>query len=129
MAIVHSTSTARSGRNPANTGVWRRKKSGTRARVAPPQNSDAQGLAGIRRPISIPAPLRVFLGSERDALIKAQSLVVCVTTAMQVEHGATGPYYPDVLGLVADILRRRVVNLDELLLRGVVDTTHEGTFT
>jgi hypothetical protein len=39
---------------------------------------------------------------------------------MQVEHGATGPYYPDVLGLVADILRRRVVNLDELLLRGVV---------
>jgi hypothetical protein len=129
MAIVHSTSKSSLGRNPAKTAVWRRKKSGTRARVASPRNSDAQSLAGIRRLIFIPAPLRVFLGSERAALIKAQSLVVCVTTAMQVEHGATGPYYPDVLGLVADILRRRVVNLDELLLNGVVDTTHEGTFT
>jgi hypothetical protein len=83
-------------------------------------DSDAQSLTGIRRPIRIPARLRVFLGSERDAVIKAQSLVVCVTTAMQMEHGATGPYYPDILGLAADILRKRVVNLDELLLDGVV---------
>jgi hypothetical protein len=62
-------------------------------------------------------------------LIKAQSLLVCIGQAMKVEHGATGPYYPDVIGIAADSLRRRVVNLDELLLRGVVDTTHEGTFT
>ena len=119
MAILHSTSTARSGRIPAKTAVGQRKKSGMRARVAPAKNSDAQSLAG-NRPILIPDPLRAFLGSERDAVIKAQSLVVCVTTAMQVEHGATGPYYPDVLGLVADILKRRVVNLDELLLAGVL---------
>ena len=49
-------------------------------------------------------------------MIQAQSLLVCVTTAMEREHGATGPYYPEVIGLAADILRRRVNNLDELLL-------------
>jgi hypothetical protein len=120
MAIVHSTSKAGLGRNPAKAGVRGRKKSGTRARVALPQNSDAQSPTGIRRAISIPAPLRVFLGSERDALIKAQSLLVCIAQAMEVRHGAKGPYYPDVIGLAADILRQRVVNLDELLLDGLV---------
>jgi hypothetical protein len=70
--------------------------------------------------VRIAARLRVFLGSERDAVIKAHSLVVCVTTAMQMEHGATGPYYPDILELVAKMLRQRVVNFDELLLDGVV---------
>jgi len=129
MAIVHSTSTARSGRNPAKTEVRGRRKSGIQASVAPPQNSDAQSLASTWRSISIPVPVRAFLASERDALIKAQTLLVCLTAAMESEHGATGPYYPDVLALAADILRRRVVNFDELLLEGVVDTTHEGTFT
>jgi len=32
----------------------------------------------------------------------------------------TGPYYPDVIELAADILRQRVVNLDELLLDGLL---------
>jgi len=120
MAIVHSTSTARSSRNPAKPGVRGRKKSARRVIDAPPRGSDGQSPAGSRQAVRIAARLRVFLGSERDAVIKAQSLVVCVTTAMQMEHGATGPYYPDILGLAADILRQRVVNLDELLLDGVV---------
>ena len=79
----------------------------------------------------------MFLESERDAVIKVQSLLVCVGQAMEFEHSATGPYYPDIVELAADILRRRVVNFDELLLDGVVpaDTTsiagaiHEGSFT
>jgi hypothetical protein len=120
MAIVHSTSTARSGRNLTKTGVWQRKKSGTRVGVAPRRNSDAQSFTEIRRAIHIAAPLRVFLGSERDTLIKVESLLVCIGQAMEFEHGPKGPYYPDVLGLAADMLRRRVVNLDELLLDGLM---------
>jgi hypothetical protein len=83
-------------------------------------HTDSDALTGIRRSIYIPASLRVFLGSERDAVIKVQSLLVCIGQAMASEHGAKGPYYPDVVGLAADILRQRVVNLDELLLNGVV---------
>jgi hypothetical protein len=29
-----------------------------------------------------------------------------------------GPYYPDVVGLAQDLLKGRVINLDELLLDG-----------
>ena len=43
-----------------------------------------------------------------------------ILQAMQVEHAATGPYYPDILGPAADSLRRRVVNLDELALSRVL---------
>jgi hypothetical protein len=53
-------------------------------------------------------------------VIKVQSLLVCIAQAMESEHGPKGPYYPDVVELAADMLRRRVVNLDELLLDGLV---------
>jgi hypothetical protein len=53
-------------------------------------------------------------------VIKVQSLLVCIGQAMEFEHGATGPYYRDIVGLAADILRQRVVNLDELLLDGLL---------
>jgi hypothetical protein len=39
---------------------------------------------------------------------------------MEFQHPARGPYYPDILELAAKMLRQRVVNLDELLLDGVV---------
>ena len=44
---------------------------------------------------------------------------------MEVEHGATGPYYPDIVGLAADILRQRVDNLDGLLFDGIVPVDHD----
>jgi hypothetical protein len=62
--------------------------------------------------------LRRFLEAEQEVLIKTQSLIVCVTKAMEPEHGPGGPYYPDILELAAKLLRQRVVNLDELLLWG-----------
>jgi hypothetical protein len=49
-----------------------------------------------------------------------QSLLVCIGQAIELEHPAKGPYYPEIVGLAADILRQRVVNFDELLLDGVV---------
>jgi hypothetical protein len=70
--------------------------------------------------VRIAARLRVFLGSERDAVIKVQSLLVCMGQAMEFRLGATGPYYPDILELAAKMLRQRVVNFDALLLDGLV---------
>ena len=120
MAIAHSTSKAVSGRNRRKQSVGRSRNSGAGPKGAPLKNSEAQSRTENPRPIRIGAPLRAFLGSERDVLIRVQSLLVCVTAAMEVEHSATGPYYPDIVGLAADLLRQRVVNMDELLLDGLV---------
>jgi hypothetical protein len=120
MAITHSTSKAGPGRNLRKLGVGRRRSSGIEPNKVPHRNSHTPDPATTQRRIRIAASLRVFLGSERDALIKAQSLLVCVTTAMELEHGAGGPYYPDVIGLATDILRQRVVNMDQLLLDGLL---------
>ena len=111
---------ASSGRNQANLRVLRRKKSAGRSGVAPPRNLDEQSQDGNGRRVSIPPPLRAFLGSERDAVVQVQSLLVCIGQAIKFEHPATGPYYPDIVGLAADILRRRVVNMDDLLLDGLL---------
>ena len=51
-------------------------------------------------------------------MVKTQSLLVCIAQAMGGDHGPTGPYYPDVVGLAQDLLNSRVFNLDELLLDG-----------
>jgi hypothetical protein len=54
-----------SGRNLAKAKVRRRKTPASRVSSAAFRNSHAQSLAGIRRPIRIPAPLRVFLGLQQ----------------------------------------------------------------
>jgi hypothetical protein len=66
------------------------------------------------------SPLRAFLKSEQRALIQTQSLLVCMLQAMEADDGDDGPYYPDIVGLAADILRRRVRNFDDLLLDGLL---------
>jgi hypothetical protein len=111
---------AGSGRNPEKTKVRRSQKSGGHASSAGSRTSDRQIQARSGRAVRIPVPLRAFLGLERDELIKVQSLLVCILQAMEVEHAATGPYYPDILEPAADSIRRRVVNLDELVLSGLL---------
>ena len=120
MAIGHSTSKARSGRNLANSKVGRRKTAPGRVSDSPSQSSDGLSRAGTRQPIRIADALQVFLKSEQEHLMQVESLVVCAKKAMELEPGPWGAYYPDVLGLAADVLRRRVINLDELLLDGMV---------
>jgi hypothetical protein len=119
MATGHSTSKRLSSRN-------RRRLGGTRSGI--PKDAPAGATrtdprsnepSGEGRPIRIAIPLRAFLKVERDAVIQVQSLLVCVAQAMEADHGDDGPYYPDVVGLAADILRQRVVNLDDLLLDGL----------
>jgi hypothetical protein len=67
----------------------------------------------------VPACLRPFLESERDSLVKAQSLLECIAHSMDhAEHPVLGPYYPDVARLASDLIKQRTKNLDELLLDG-----------
>jgi hypothetical protein len=107
MATAHSTSKGRKSRN---------RPSGRRprAKIEDSETPPASRRSGIR----VRGALRAFLESERDVLVKTQSLLVCIAQAMHVEHVPTGPYYPDVVGLAQDLLKGRVFNLDELLLDG-----------
>jgi hypothetical protein len=69
--------------------------------------------------LRIRGALRKFLESELGFLTKAQSLLMCIAHSMdESTQPDTGPYYPDVIGLASDLLGRRAVNLDEMLLAG-----------
>ena len=111
---------ARSRRNLTKAKSRRRKKPAARVKASQTPVAAGQGESGTRRAVRVAGRLRKFLQSEQEVLIKTQSLIVCVTKAMEPEHGPGGPYYPDILELAAKMLRQRVVNFDELLLDGVV---------
>jgi hypothetical protein len=96
MAIAHSTAAAR-------RGVDR-----------PLKPEDPRQTA-----IAVPGQLRPFLESERDSLVKVQSLLECIAHSMDhADHPVLGPYYPDVARLASDLIKQRTRNLDELLLDG-----------
>jgi hypothetical protein len=118
MAIAHSK--ARSGGNRPKAHIRRSKTAADAAKGKPLKDLDTKKPAEAWRPIRVADALRAFLESEREELMKVESLLVCARKAMELEPKPTEAYYPDVLGLAADVLRRRVVNLDELLLDGVV---------
>jgi hypothetical protein len=92
-------------------------------------HSTATTRLGVDRPpkaerdrqtaLLVPSRLRPFLESERDSLVKAQSLLACIAHSMEhAEHPVLGPYYPDVVQLASDLIKQRTKNLDELLLDG-----------
>jgi hypothetical protein len=79
------------------------------------KNQPVDGATTLR----IRGALRKFLESELGFLTKAQSLLMCIAHSMdESTQLGTGPYYPDVIGLASDLLGRRAVNLDEMLLAG-----------
>jgi len=90
-----------------------RPEDGRRVEVAP---LTRRGKASTRM-CEWPDPSK-NIESERDVLVKTQSLLVCIAQAMGGDHAPTGPYYPDVVGLAQELLKSRVFNLDELLLDG-----------
>ena len=121
MASVRPKSKADPGRStatkpPATAGSGRnrgkRKSAGTPPKKGP-QPLDRAPTGRIR------GALREFLESERGFLSDAQSLLVCIAHSMDYStHPSTGPYYPDVVGLAADLLGRRAADLDEMLIAG-----------
>jgi len=109
MATAHSTSKGRKTRN---------RPPGRRPR---PKIEDSETPAVSRgSSIRVRGALRAFLESERDVLVKTQSLLVCIAQAMHAEHVSAGPYYPDVVEVATELVKRRALNLDELLLDGRV---------
>jgi hypothetical protein len=117
MATLHSTSKHRVGRSrPSKPRIG----ATIRKRLAK-QGRKTSGVSERGTAIRIRGRLREFLDSEQGFLLKAESLLLCIAKSMDdSSHPCTGPYYPDVVELAADLVKRRSVKLDELLLDGYV---------
>jgi hypothetical protein len=139
MATVDSKVTARlGGHRPARRGTGGhslgRKKSGAKPGKAAGgrggRGRNQQGRAGDRggNAPRIRGRFRQLLYSELGFLRKAQSLLECIANSMDDStQPSTGPYYPDVLEVASDLLRRRATTLDGLLLgRLPIDTADEA---
>lgn len=133
MASVRPKSKADPGRSaatkPSATARSRRNRRKRKSADAPPKgmlqrhgNKHGQKQAqpvDRATTVRIRGALREFLESERGFLSDAQSLLVCIAHSMDYStHPSTGPYYPDVVGLAADLLGRRAAGLDEMLIAG-----------
>jgi hypothetical protein len=115
MATTHSTSKGRSGRNreptPRSGPAIRKRR--TKQIRGEARTSDRDAAIRIR------GRLRDFLDAEQGFLLKVESLLLCISTSMDDStHPSTGPYYPDVVELASEIVRRRARSFDELLLDG-----------
>jgi hypothetical protein len=115
MATAHSTSKGRSGRNRPS-----KPSSGARSRRRAAKQEQAKPQASDRgASIRIRGRLREFLSAEQGFLLKAESLLLCIAKSVDdSSHPSTGPYYPDVIELASELLRRRAESIDELLLDG-----------
>ena len=68
--------------------------------------------------VPVPEALHDAIEEERDNLSKAESLLGCLAISLEHETDpATAPYYPDMAGLVRDLLRRSIDRLDSLNLQ------------
>jgi len=115
MATAHSTSKGRSSRNrPPKPGAGPRHRKHSARQDRKKSEAPERGT-----PIRIRGRLREFLNSEQGFLLKMESLLMCIAGSMDDSvHPATGPYYPDVVELAAQFLRRRSSTFDQLLLDG-----------
>jgi hypothetical protein len=115
MATVHSTSKGRLSRNRPS-----KPRAGAPRRRYPTQRDREKSEApGRGTPIRIRGRLRQFLESEQGLLLKAESLLLCIAKSMDDStHPSTGPYYPDVVALASELIKRRALNIDQLLLDG-----------
>ena len=114
MATAHSMSKARLGRNRSSkraAGAGRKR----RDKQNPEKSKSSVGGNGTR----IRGRFREFLQSEQGFLLKMQSLLLCIAQSMDDSAlPSTGPYFPDVVELAAELSRRRAANMDDLLLAG-----------
>lgn len=68
--------------------------------------------------LPLPESLHDAIEAERDNLSKAESLLGCLSAAMQQEsHSAGGPFYPDVADMARDLVRQSINRLDSLALQ------------
>ncbi len=85
------------------------------------RNRPAQELPRSPNPGTL-SPFEHAVDSERMRLMKAHSLLQCIGLALESTGsaepiGASGPYFPDVVGLASDLVRASINRLDLVLLR------------
>jgi hypothetical protein len=131
MATVHSTSKALSSRNsPLKSGT--RPKSAKRSKATakgrktqPAPGAHAQGPATPCKPgsavaergarIQVHGRLQDMIRAEMFNLEKAEAVLRCLVLSMDTGPvDAEPPYYPDVVEVGGDLIRRSLVDLDVL---------------
>jgi len=71
--------------------------------------------------VPIPPSLDEAIEKERDALLRAESIIICMKRSLEHEDShAGGPYYPDVIELVRELIRKAFNGLDSVNLRTCV---------
>jgi hypothetical protein len=71
--------------------------------------------------VLIPSSLDEAIENERDALLRAESIIICMKRSLELEEGLVkGPYYPDVIELVRELVRKAFNGLDSVNLRTFV---------
>jgi hypothetical protein len=130
MAAAHSTSKARSGRNPLlkSSGMPKptnRSKPPAKRRKTHPVEA-AKGPAAPGRPgsqvaergarIRVRGRLQEMIQAELRNLGRAESVLRCLALSMDYEPllESQVPYYPDVVEVVGDLVQRSLVDLDAL---------------
>jgi hypothetical protein len=130
MATAHSTLKAGSGRNPSlKTGAPkaanRAKAPAQRRKTQPTPSPLAQGAATRGRPgsevaqrgarIRVRGRLQDMIRAELFNLGKAESVLRCLALSMDTQPLDTeSPWYPDVVEVVGDLVKRSLVDLDVL---------------
>ena len=112
MASAHSMSKVGLARNRSSkrAAAPSRKRRATQDQEFSQPSGDGTRIRGR---------LREFLELEQGFLLKMQSLLLCIVQSIDDSaHPTTGPYYPDVVGLAAELAGRRAATIDELLLAG-----------
>ena len=129
MATAHSTVKAGSGRNPPlKTGTPKaanRAKAPARRKTQSALTPHAEGLATPSRPgsevagrgarIRVRGRLQEMIQAELRNLGRAESVLRCLALSMDCEPlDPESPYYPDVVEVVGDLVKRSLVDLDVL---------------
>jgi hypothetical protein len=131
MATAHSTSKARSGRNPplksgTKTKPPNRSNPPVKRRKTPPAPSaDAQGPATAGKPgsqvagrgarIRVRGRLQDMILVELGNLGRVESVLRCLALSMEYETlGIESPYYPDVVDVAGDLVKRSLADLNVL---------------
>jgi len=103
MATRQSAAKGRSGRKRVSPRT--RSRSGVKSTSAPSQDAGK---------VSMPSSLEDAIEDERSRLMRAHSILGCVTLAMEGDEGAnlTRPYYPDLIELARDLVNESINALD-----------------
>jgi hypothetical protein len=97
----------------------------------PPRSRRPAAGGGHAYGAAVPESLHEAIEAERGNLAKAESVLGCLTIAMEYSEGdsATEPYYADVAQVARDLVRQSINALDSLTLqrRLTHDRVKEGS--